>query len=35
VALMPYLEAFLGQGKEEATSIGDGYARLTEIIGGA
>ncbi|PJI54541.1 flagellum-specific ATP synthase FliI, partial [Methylobacterium radiotolerans] len=35
VALMPHLEAFLGQGKEEATSIGDGYARLSEIVGGA
>jgi flagellum-specific ATP synthase len=35
VALMPHLEAFLGQGKEEATSIGDGYARLGQIIGGA
>ncbi|MBE7204611.1 MAG: flagellar protein export ATPase FliI [Parafilimonas terrae] len=35
VALMPHLEAFLGQGKEEATSIGDGYARLGQILGGA
>ena len=35
VALMPHLEAFLGQGKEEATSISDGYARLSEIVGGA
>ena len=35
VALMPDLEAFLGQGKEEATSIGDGYARLAQIVGGA
>ena len=34
VALMPELEAFLGQGKEEATSIGDGYARLAQIVGG-
>jgi flagellum-specific ATP synthase len=33
VALMPALETFLGQGKEEATSIGDGYARLAEIVG--
>ncbi len=33
VALMPDLEAFLGQGKEEATSIGDGYARLAQIVG--
>jgi flagellum-specific ATP synthase len=35
VALMPDLEAFLGQSKEEATSISDGYARLAEIVGGA
>jgi flagellum-specific ATP synthase len=35
VALMPQLEAFLGQGKEEATSISDGYARLGQIVGGA
>ena len=35
VALMPDLEAFLGQSKEEATSIGDGYARLAQIVGGA
>ncbi|WP_430910826.1 flagellar protein export ATPase FliI [Methylobacterium sp. sgz302541] len=34
VALMPDLEAFLGQGKEEATSIGEGYARLASIVGG-
>ena len=34
VALMPDLEAFLGQSKEEATSISDGYARLAEIVGG-
>jgi flagellum-specific ATP synthase len=33
VSLIPDLEAFLGQGKEEATSIGDGYARLAEIVG--
>ncbi|MCJ2049554.1 flagellar protein export ATPase FliI [Methylobacterium sp. J-070] len=35
VALMPDLEAFLGQGKEEATSIGDGYERLGQIVGRA
>ena len=35
VALMPHLEAFLGQGKEEATSIGDGYERLGQIVGRA
>ncbi|MFF8800851.1 MULTISPECIES: flagellar protein export ATPase FliI [unclassified Methylobacterium] len=34
VALMPDLTAFLGQGKEEATSIGEGYARLAAIVGG-
>ncbi|MBY0260038.1 flagellar protein export ATPase FliI [Methylobacterium sp.] len=33
VALMPEMEAFLGQGKEEATSIGEGYLRLAEIVG--
>ncbi len=33
VALMPGMEAFLGQGKEEATSIGEGYRRLAEIVG--
>jgi len=34
VALMPDLEAFLGQSKEEATSISDGYAHLAGIVGG-
>jgi len=29
------LEAFLSQGKEEATSLAEGYRRLAEIIGGA
>jgi flagellum-specific ATP synthase len=33
VALMPDLEAFLGQSKEEATSIGEGYTRLAAIVG--
>jgi len=33
IALMPDIEAFLGQGKEEATSIGEGYSRLAEIVG--
>jgi flagellum-specific ATP synthase len=33
IALMPRLEAFLAQGKEDSTSIGDGYARLAEILG--
>jgi flagellum-specific ATP synthase len=30
----PALEAFLAQGKEEATSLGDCYVRLAEIVGG-
>ena len=34
VALMPDLEAFLGQSKEEATSIGQGYERLAALVGG-
>ena len=33
VALMPQLEAFLGQRKEESTSIRDGYRRLADILG--
>ncbi len=33
VALMPQLEAFLGQRKEESTSIRDGYHRLADILG--
>jgi flagellum-specific ATP synthase len=33
IALMPRLEAFLAQGKEDSTSIGDGYHRLAEILG--
>lgn len=32
VALMPQLEAFLGQRKEESTSIPDGYRRLRDIV---
>jgi flagellum-specific ATP synthase len=35
IALMPRLDAFLGQGKEESTSIGHGYARLADILGQA
>ncbi|GJD39266.1 MULTISPECIES: flagellar protein export ATPase FliI [Methylobacterium] len=35
VALMPSIEAFLGQSKEEATSIGEGYQRLAAIVGSA
>ena len=33
VALMPQLDVFLGQRKEESTSIQDGYRRLAEILG--
>ena len=33
VALMPQLDAFLSQRKEESTSIQDGYRRLAEIVG--
>jgi flagellum-specific ATP synthase len=33
IRLMPDLEAFLAQGKEESTSIGDGYRRLAQIMG--
>ena len=29
------LERFLAQGKEEATSLGEGYRRLEAILGGA
>ncbi|WP_349368062.1 flagellar protein export ATPase FliI [Salinarimonas sp.] len=32
IALNPDLEGFLGQGKEESTSIGDGYRRLAELL---
>jgi flagellum-specific ATP synthase len=35
IALFPALDAFLNQSKEEATSIGDGYARLADILSGA
>ncbi len=35
IGLMPDLEAFLGQGKEEATSIREGYERLAAIVGEA
>jgi flagellum-specific ATP synthase len=35
IALMPQLDAFLGQGKEESTSIGHGYERLADILGQA
>ncbi|HEV2557414.1 MAG TPA: flagellar protein export ATPase FliI [Microvirga sp.] len=32
IRLFPQLDAFLAQGKEDSTSIGDGYARLAEIL---
>jgi flagellum-specific ATP synthase len=32
IRLFPQLDSFLGQGKEESTSIGDGYARLANIL---
>jgi flagellum-specific ATP synthase len=32
IRLFPALDAFLAQGKEESTSIGDGYARLARIL---
>jgi flagellum-specific ATP synthase len=35
IALFPALNGFLNQGKEEATSIGDGYSRLATILSGA
>jgi flagellum-specific ATP synthase len=35
IGLHPRLDAFLAQGKEESTSIGDGYAQLAHILGGA
>jgi flagellum-specific ATP synthase len=33
IALNGPLEAFLAQGKEEATTLGDAYARLSQILG--
>lgn len=35
IALNPDLESFLGQGKEESTSIGDGYRRLAQLLDAA
>ena len=35
IALHEPLEAFLAQGKEEATGLGDGYRRLAQIMGAA
>lgn len=32
IALNPGLESFLAQGKEESTSIGEGYRRLAQIL---
>jgi flagellum-specific ATP synthase len=32
IRLHPPLEAFLGQGKEEATSLAEGYQRLEQIL---
>jgi hypothetical protein len=33
--LMPRLDAFLAQSKEESTSIDDDYRQLAEIVTGA
>ncbi len=35
ISLQPALEAFLAQGKEEATNLGEGYNRLAQILTGA
>jgi len=35
IGLHKPLEAFLGQAKEESTSLGDGYRRLQAILAGA
>jgi flagellum-specific ATP synthase len=35
IALHKPLEAFLGQGKEESTSLAEGYTRLAQILGAA
>lgn len=35
IQLFPALEAFLAQGKEEATNLGEGYQRLAQIVGAA
>lgn len=32
IRLFPALEAFLAQGKEEATNLGEGYRRLAQIV---
>jgi flagellum-specific ATP synthase len=33
IAMNPPLEAYLSQGKEESTSITEGYTRLEQIVG--
>ncbi len=35
IRLFPALEAFLAQGKEEATNLSEGYRRLAQIVGAA
>jgi flagellum-specific ATP synthase len=35
IRLFPQLEAFLAQGKEEATNLGEGYRQLAQIVGTA
>jgi flagellum-specific ATP synthase len=35
IRLFPQLEAFLAQGKEEATNLGEGYRQLAQIVGSA
>jgi len=32
IRLQPQLDAFLAQGKKEATNLGDGYRRLAQIV---
>jgi flagellum-specific ATP synthase len=32
IRLQPALEAFLSQGKEEKTNLGDGYRALAQIV---
>jgi len=32
IRLHPHLEAFLGQGKDEATGLTEGYQRLAQIL---
>ena len=32
LGLHPALEGFLGQGKDESTSLAEGYRRLAEIL---